>query len=460
MGDALTGAARSAALASGHVTDTPRADRTPDARLGRGTVLLLAVVCGAAVANIYYAQPLLPVVADALRVSEGSAGLLVTASQVGYAAALALLVPLGDVLERRRLVTALLGVSAVLLLGASAAPSLGVLLAAIAVVAVTSAVAQIVVPMAASLAGDEERGSVIGTVMSGLLVGILTARTVAGFVAELGGWRLVFVVAAVIMLVLAVAVRLALPVVPPTDATPYPRLLRSVLTLVRSDQLVRRRMVLGGVGFGCFTILWTAVSFLLAAPPYGYGSATIGLFGLAGLAGALAAIAAGRFADRGHGRRVVTIGLGLLLASWALLATGSSSLVGLIAGIVVLDLAQQLLQISHQSALYHRVPQARSRVTSAFLVSAFIGGAIASALTSLLYASVGWIGVCVLGAAVSLLGIGVWTLELLRPSPSDPVDTGVQNPEGAVETEVSSTAATSATGSGPATQPTHGSSQR
>lgn len=401
--------------------ETPTAPAGPaPGRLGRGTVLLLAVVCGAAVANIYYAQPLLPVVAQALGVTEGSAGLLVTASQIGYALALALLVPLGDVLERRRLVSLLLACTAVALIGASLAPSLAVLLVAVGVVGVTSAVAQIVVPMAASLAGDSERGTVVGTVMSGLLIGILLARTVAGFLAELGGWRLVFQVAAVLMVVLAVLVRVALPPVEPSDRTPYPTLLRSVLTLVRTEALLRRRMVLGGVGMGCFTILWTAVSFLLAGPPYGYGSATIGLFGLAGLAGAGAAVFAGRFADRGHGRRVVTGALGLLLASWVLLGFGQVSLAALIAGIVALDLAQQTLQISHQSAIYARVPHARSRVTTAYVVSVFIGGGLASAATSVLYASVGWIGVCVLGVAVTLLGIGVWALELVRPSPSAP----------------------------------------
>ncbi len=390
--------------------------------LGRPTVLLLAVVCGAAVANIYYAQPLLPVVARAFSVGEGQAGLLVTASQIGYAIALAFLVPVGDVLERRRLVSVLLAVTAVLLLGAAAAPTFGVLLAAVAIVAVTSAVAQIVVPMAASLASDEHRGSVVGTVMSGLLVGILLARTVSGLVAEIGGWRLVFVLAAVVMVVLAGAVRLVLPRVPTSSEASYPTLLRSVGTIVREDSLVRRRMVLGGVGFGCFTILWTALSFLLAAPPYSYGSGVIGLFGLAGLAGALAAVWAGRFADRGHGRRVVTIGLGLLLVSWGLLALGGTSLVALLAGIVVLDLAQQLLQISHQHAIYRRRPEARSRVTSAFLVSAFVGGAIASALTSALYAAVGWPGVCALGAVVALLGVATWALELWRPSPAEPVE--------------------------------------
>ncbi|MCD2194406.1 MFS transporter [Actinomycetospora endophytica] len=389
--------------------------------LGRPTVGLLAVVCGAAVANIYYAQPLLPVVAQAFSVGEGQAGLLVTASQIGYALALAFLVPAGDILERRRLVSVLLLVTGVLLIGAAAAPTFGVLLAAVAIVAVTSAVAQIVVPMAASLASDENRGSVVGTVMSGLLIGILLARTVAGLVAEIGGWRLVFVLAAVVMVVLAGAVRLVLPRVPIAAEASYPSLLRSVGSIVRHDSLIRRRMVLGGVGFGCFTILWTAISFLLAAPPYSYGSGVIGLFGLAGLAGAVTAVYAGRFADQGHGRRVVTIGLALLLVSWGVLALGGTSLVALIVGIVVLDLAQQLLQISHQHAIYSRRPDARSRVTSAYLVSAFIGGAIASALTSALYAVVGWPGVCALGAVVALIGIATWALELWRPSPAEPV---------------------------------------
>jgi predicted MFS family arabinose efflux permease len=390
--------------------------------LGRPTTLLLAVVCGAAVANIYYAQPLLPVIARAFSVGEGQAGLLVTASQIGYALALAFLVPVGDILERRRLVSALLAVTGVLLVGASLAPSLGVLLAAVAIVAVTSAVAQIVVPMAASLASDESRGAVVGTVMSGLLVGILLARTAAGLVAQVGGWRLVFVLAAVVMVVLAGAVRLVLPRVPTSAESSYPGLLRSIGTIIGEDALIRRRMVLGGVGFGCFTILWTAISFLLAAPPYSYGSGAIGLFGLAGLAGAITAVYAGRFADKGHGRRVVTVGLVLLLASWGLLALGGSSLVWLIVGIVVLDLAQQLLQISHQHAIYHRRPAARSRVTSAYLVSAFVGGAIASALTSGLYAVVGWPGVCALGAVVALVGVATWALELWRPSPSEPVE--------------------------------------
>ncbi len=385
------------------------------AGIGRGLVLLLAVTCGASVANLYYAQPLLPIIGQALGVSEGTAGLLVTASQVGYAIALALLVPLGDVLERRRLVTSLLAVTALTLLGAAFAPGFAALLAAVALVGVTSAVAQIVVPMSASLADDETRGRVVGTVMSGLLIGILGARTLAGFVAELGGWRAVFGLAAALMLVLAVVVRLVLPAVPaPAPDTAYPRLLGTVLGLIRDDPVLRVRMALAAVGFACFSALWTAVSFLLATPPYSYGPATIGLFGLAGLAGALAAPLAGRLADRGHALRTVTVGLVTLAVSWAFLGLGGVSLVALVAGIVLLDLAQQSLQISHQSAIYARHPQARSRVTTAFVTSAFAGGAVGSAAASMLYPAAGWAGVCVLGGVIALIGAGTWVLAHVR----------------------------------------------
>jgi predicted MFS family arabinose efflux permease len=399
--------------------------RTP-AGIGRGLVLLLAVTCGAAVANIYYAQPLLPIIGQALGVSEGTAGLLVTASQVGYAVALALLVPLGDVLERRRLVTALLAVTALTLLGAAFAPGFAVLLVVLALVGVTSAVAQIVVPMAASLADDETRGRVVGTVMSGLLIGILGARTLAGFVAELGGWRAVFGLAAALMLVLAVVVRLVLPAVPaPAPDTRYPRLLGTVLALIRDDPVLRVRMALAAVGFACFSALWTAVSFLLAAPPYSYGPATIGLFGLAGLAGALAAPLAGRLADRGHALRTVTVGLVTLAVSWGFLGLGGVSVLSLVAGIVLLDLAQQSLQISHQSAIYARHPQARSRVTTAFVTSAFAGGAVGSAAASTLYPVGGWVGVCVLGGVIALVGAGTWVLAHVRgiASPDAPLHT-------------------------------------
>lgn len=311
-------------------------------------------------------------------------------------------------MERRLLVTVLLAATAVVLAGAAVAPAFPALVAAVAAVGLTAGVAQVVVPLAASLAPDATRGRVVGTVMSGLLVGILAARTVAGGLAELGGWRLVFGAAAALMAGLAVVVRLRLPRVPPTESLSYPRLLGSVVGLVRTEPVLRQRMVLGALGFGGFTVLWTGLTFLLAAPPFGYSEAVIGLFGLAGLAGAAAAPVAGRLADRGRAGTTITAALVALLVSWGLLALGPLSLVALVAGIVLLDLAQQALQISHQSAIYARVPQARSRVTTAYMTAVFLGGAAASAATGAVQPLAGWTGVVLLGTGIAVAALVFW----------------------------------------------------
>jgi predicted MFS family arabinose efflux permease len=267
-------------------------------RLSPALVLLMAAACGAAVANIYYAQPLLDTIGRDFSVSDGTAGLLVTASQIGYAAGLILLVPLGDLLERRRLITLILLVTALALLATALAPSFSLLAAALLVVGVTSVVAQILVPLASTLAPEAERGRVVGKVMSGLLVGILVARTASGVIAELGGWRLVFGISAALMVSLSAVLHRALPRVRPATDLSYPALLRSVVELVRERPTLRLRMAYGALGMGQFSVLWTTIAFLLAGRPYHYGEATIGLFGLVGLAGALAAQVAGRMADR------------------------------------------------------------------------------------------------------------------------------------------------------------------
>jgi predicted MFS family arabinose efflux permease len=394
------------------VTVPRPARRGADAQLGAGisraTVLLLAFTCGAAVANLYYAQPLLPTIAHAFSVSNGTAGLLVTVSQAGYVVGLALLVPIGDLLERRGLISVMLVVTAAALGLAAAAPSFALFAIALALVGVTVVVAQIIVPMSSSLAGEHERGSVVGTVMSGLLIGILTARTVSGVIAQLVGWRVVYVLAGVLMLVLAAVLRFALPRVPATERLPYPALLRSVVHLVRSEPLLRQRMLLGATAFGCFSVLWTSLAFLLSGAPYHYGNAVIGLFGLAGLAGATIAPVAGRLADRGHGQLAMTGAIVLLLLSWGPLALGKSSVVLLVIGIVVLDLGVQAMHISNQSAVYSLHGSARSRLTTAYMVAYFLGGVALSAATSALYSSGGWGAVCVLGAATATVGLVAW----------------------------------------------------
>jgi len=378
--------------------------------ISHGLVLLLATACGTAAANLYYAQPLLHTLAGAFGVSDGTAGLLITISQLGYVVGLMLLVPLGDLHERRGLITGIMLVTAAALAMSAAAPAFAVLGAALAVVGVTSVVAQIVVPMSSSLSSDRERGSVVGTVMSGLLIGILLARTVSGLIAEVMGWRAVFWFAAAAMVILAATLRRALPRIPVTADLPYRGLLRSVLSLVRQEPALRQRMMVGALTFGCFSILWTSLAFLLSGAPYHYGNGVIGLFGLVGVVGALAASGAGRLADRGHNGRATTVSILIMLASWGVMALGKSSVLALIVGIAALDLGVQGIHISNQSAIYALRPEARSRLTTAYMVAYFLGGAALSALTSSLYGADGWGGVCVLGAATAVLALIAWAV--------------------------------------------------
>jgi predicted MFS family arabinose efflux permease len=380
-------------------------------QLSRRLVLLLAVACGAAVANLYYAQPLLHTIAGGLGVAPGTTALLVTASQVGYAAGLVLIVPLGDLVNRRRLVSRMLVLTAAGLAGAALAPSLAGLAIALAVVGTTSVVAQILVPFASSLAGEDERGRVVGMVMSGLLIGILLARTFSGLVAQLGGWRLVYGLAAAGTLVLALALSRALPDVAPLPGPTYGRLLRSVATLIGEEPLLRRRMVYGALGMAGFTVVWTSLALLLSNPPFSFGEAVIGLFGLAGLAGALAAQLAGRAADTGGGRPATGVFLGSILLGWGLLALGRTSVVGLIAGLVVLDLGVQGQHILNQTLIYELRPEARSRLTTAYMSGNFLAGATASAATVWAWHLGGWLAVCGFGAGLALTGVVAWTTE-------------------------------------------------
>ncbi|HEY2216515.1 MAG TPA: MFS transporter [Solirubrobacteraceae bacterium] len=380
-------------------------------KLSPALVLLMAVACGAAVANLYYAQPLLNTIAHDFDTSDGAAGLLVTASQVGYAAGLVLLVPLGDLLERRRLITGILLITALALGATAAAPSFSLLAAALLVVGVTSVVAQILVPLASTLAAESERGRVVGKVMSGLLIGILIARTASGVLAELGGWRLVFGLSAVLMVALSLVLHARLPRVLPSTNLSYPALLRSIGKLIVQQPTLRVRMVYGALQMGQFSVLWTTIAFLLGGDPYNYGEATIGLFGLVGLGGALAAQFAGRMADHGHHHRSTGLFFAMMLLSWGAIADGRSSLALLIIGIAVLDLGIQGAQITSQSVIYALDPDARSRLTTAYMTTVFASAAVSSALASAIYESSGWDGVAALGGGLAALGVVVWSFE-------------------------------------------------
>jgi predicted MFS family arabinose efflux permease len=386
----------------------------PNRRLDRRLVLLLAFATGASVANLYYAQPLLDVIAERLGTSVSVAGLIVTVSQIGYAAGLLLLVPLGDLVERRTLIVRMLLVCAAGLAACALAPGIGPLAIAISVVGVTSVVAQLLVPFAGDLAADDERGRVVGTIMSGLLIGILLARTISGFVAELAGWRAIYALAAVLMVGLAGGLWRALPVLGPRAHTPYRELLRSIATLVREEPVLRLRMAYGMLGMLTFTLLWTSLTFLLSGPPYDYSEGTIGLFGLVGLVGALTAQGAGRLADRGLAP-LATAGFWLaVLAGWVLCDLGGSSLVALIAGLLVLDAGVQGQHITNQSIIYALRPEARSRLTTAYMTANFLAAAFGSALASALWDVGGWDAVSLVGAGTTVVALALWAFERRR----------------------------------------------
>ncbi len=375
--------------------------------LSHRLVLVLAATSGVAVANLYYAQPLLAEIARGLSVGAGTAGLLITLSQAGYALGLLFVVPLGDLLERRRLVVAVLAVAALAMLGCALSPDLPVLGAFLLLAGLSSVVAQVLVPFAATLAADAERGRVVGTVMTGLLLGILLARTASGLVGQWLGWRAVFGAGAGLMVVLIVVLRAELPAVAPAADLRYGAALRSVVGLLRDHATLRLRCALGALGFAAFSVFWTSLAFLLAGPPYHYGVATIGLFGLAGAVGALAAGRAGRLADSGHAHTATAALAAVLAVSFLPTLLGAHHLGWLLAGVLLLDLGVQGLHITNQSEVYRLDAQARSRLTTAYMTCYFLGGAAGSALGSVLWSAFGWGGVCSAGGALGLAAVAL-----------------------------------------------------
>jgi len=381
---------------------------TPNQGLSPALIALMSVATGLAVASNYYAQPLLDTIAHAFSLTPNQAGFIVTAAQLGYAAGLLFLVPLGDMFERRSLIVLMTLLSAGGMLITASSSSLGLMILGTALTGLFSVVAQILVPLAATLATPDKRGKVVGTIMSGLLLGILLARTVAGLLASLGGWRTVYWVASVLMVLMALALWRGLPKIKQENHLNYPQLLGSVFGLFAGDKLLRTRAMLGCLSFANFSILWTSMAFLLASPPFQFSEATIGLFGLVGAAGALGARQAGGLADRGHSHLTTTGGLILLLLSWVAIWLGHSSVIALIIGIIVLDLTVQGVHITNQTVIYRVKPDARNRLTAGYMTSYFIGGAAGSLISASAWQHAGWTGVCLAGSVLALLNLLVW----------------------------------------------------
>ena len=379
-----------------------------------GRMALFAATAGVMVANLYYSQPLLADIGRSFGCDATQAGYLVTVVQLGYALGVLLLVPLGDRLDRRRLTSFMLAACVVGLLCAAASPTLVALGAASLLVGAAASATMVVVPYVASHAPEATRGRAIGQVMTGLLLGILLARTVSGAVADWAGWRWVYVLAAAAVGALWFALRRAMAPDPPREAVPYGTLLASLVTLVRNEPELRRRAFYALLGLGAFSALWKSLTFLLTAAPYRYSTTTVGLFGLIGAAGALSANLAGRLGDRGLARPMTGAFAAMLLVAWIVLAQATTSLAMVIVGVFLVDAAAQGLQVTHQSVIYRLAPKARSRITAVFITAGFVGMSLGSALASASYRHAQWRGVCAIGAGLSALLLASWLVGRLR----------------------------------------------
>ena len=388
----------------------PEADSPPAAIpvLSSRMIFLFSLTSALAVANVYSAQPLLESIAASLQVSTGTIGTVVTATQSGYALGLIFLVPLGDCVNRKKLVITQLLLSVLALITAAVAPDLMTLLCAMLLVGLMAVVTQLMVAWAAMLASPEQRGQVVGSVTSGIVIGILLARFVSGMIADLAGWRAVYLTAACLLLLISLILAKVLPATAgQTRRTSYPHLLLSVFRLFLTEPQLRRRGILALLIFAAFSMLWSSMVLPLTALSLSHTQ--IGMFGLAGLAGALAASRAGAWADLGLGQRATGLALALLTFSWLPIAALHTSLLLLIFGVILLDFAVQTVHVINQSLIVGARPEAASRLVGAYMCFYSLGSALGAIAATQLYTHWGWQAVCYAGAAVSASAFLCWS---------------------------------------------------
>jgi predicted MFS family arabinose efflux permease len=383
------------------MTKKPNPPRTPLSFLG--------VACAVGVSTMYYNQPLLEEIGRTFGATAGRTGFIAVATQIGYAVGLLCFVPLGDILERRGLMMRLFAAVSVGLVLVSVSPTLGFLLVGSILIGALASVTHIVLPIAPDLVSHEERGRAIGTVMTGLLLGILLARTFAGWVSHVAGWRSVFAIAAVMNGVFVPLLWRVMPKLPPKQTLKYGDAMRSLWTLYRTQPLLRESSAIGALVFASFSCFWTTLAFLLESH-YRLGAGVAGTFGLVGAAGAMVAPLAGRLADRHGSRWVISVGIALLAFSYVTLwgqeriqMPVALHLVALAFGVVVLDVGAQMCQVANQTRIFGLDPSARSRLNTVYMTIYFTGAAIGSALSTIAWVHWRWNGVC--GLAVALIGL-------------------------------------------------------
>jgi predicted MFS family arabinose efflux permease len=368
----------------------------------------MAIAAAVTAANLYYCQPLLSQIARGLHMTARETADIPMLTQVGYALGLLFFAPLGDMVERRRLVTVLLLIVTVSLVGTAAAPDAWVLLATSLITGMFTVVPQVMAPMASALSKPQAQGRAVGIVMGGMLIGILLARTVAGFVGTWLGWRAMYTVAAVMMVVMAVLLRAILPVSRPDARIRYRDLLSSLIPLARTLPSLRQAAIMSGFAFGAFSAYWTTLVFFLETPPYHYGAQMAGLLGLAGVTGALAAPAVGLVSDRGYPRLASGCALLIGMLAFGLLWTFGGTIAGLAIGGILLDLGTQANLITNQTRVYRLIPEARNRINTVFMVTYFVGGALGTFLAGFAWSRWQWNGVCALGASFFASALILW----------------------------------------------------
>jgi len=367
----------------------------------------IAAAAGMSVANVYYNQPILGLLMESFSATTQQIALVPFLTQVGYASGILFISPLGDRLERKYLIMVTMIMLAIALAFTAVMPSYTWLAIASLVVGLSATVTQQLVPMAVMLAPPAERGKVIGTVTGGILLGVLFARTVSGFVSQQWGWQMMFWLASGVMLFTAAVLMFMLPKMQPTTRVSYPQLMSSIVTLFNLHPLLRKSALIQALVFSSFMAFWVNLTLLLEQSPSHLGSAAIGMFGIIGAAGVLAAPIAGRLADQHGSKIMVRIGVLLALISFVLFWLGQGSIASLVIGIVILDMGVQASQVSNQTRVYALDPAARSRLNTVFMTAMFMGGAIGTAISTYLYAQLGWNGVCGFAGVVLTLALAI-----------------------------------------------------
>lgn len=389
----------------------PITDQSPAAPAvaPRGKIIMMAVIAGAVITNIYCTQPILPLIASDMGVDVTTVDLVAGSALLGFATGLALLLPMGDRFDRRKLVLGQIALASCFALAAAFSPGIWALVAASFGLGIVSCVPQQLVPFAAVMSQPHERGRNVGTVVSGIMVGILLGRTIAGVVGEAYGWRAVYAMEAAFMIPVWIAAAKLLPRGVPSTNLSYPRLLASLWPLMRDNSPIRQSMMVQALLWACFNAFWVNLAALLAHGPWQLGSAWAGGFGIIGAAGALAASLGGRASDRLGSRKVIGASIGIVTLAFLLLAWAETSIILLVLGVIVLDIGVQSGLVSNQTRAFAVDPKAQGRINSLYMTATFFGGAVGATVSGWLMARFGWMGIVEFGVMLGVIaGVIHW----------------------------------------------------